>query len=200
MNLLATFASLALFAAPVLGGDMVEVWNTFQDEESTLGAEVRYEVRTVDIDDGLTLFPNNPAGTPEGGFYNISMDIDGDEGTVTWVLHDNEGAGHLVFEPGSYDRYYLIFPFEVKSASLVSSDNIKVETGVFGYRDDVTVDLFGNGLIFPEVIDNKCLYMFVKPETNLTELGQKIVVNIEIGYKKFSFMDWIDELLEAIGL
>merc|ERR1712087_532315 len=202
MKVLAALASLALFAAPVLGGgDSVEIWNTFQEEETTGGLEARYEVRTTTIDEGVTLFPVNPPGKPEGGFYNISMDFDGKDGTVTWLLSDNLGAGHLEFDEGSYDRYYLIFEFSLASASLVSSDDIVVETGIFAYRDDTTSDVFPNGLVFPEVLDDKTLYMFVKPGTNLTTLGQEIIVNVEKKMKKApSLLEWLEGILDAIGL
>ena len=214
MQFYSAFLSLALMATPSSAQfdfdktEKVTIWNTFQEEESTGGDEFIYFKAEAEIMSGgdpeFTLFPPNPPNTTEGGFYDINIDFDdqGKEGTITWTLKDNTGAGHLVFDEGSYDRYYLFFEKPIFSATVESSDSIVVETGVPLYEERVLVDGFGTGLEFPEVLDYKCLKMFVKPKTNLTELEQQIVVKVsrkkDKGFDKewngFGIFDFIKEL------
>jgi len=177
-------ASFALFAAPIVAqkdrDETVIIWNTFQHGNDTQGTEVLYQVKNATISEGVEfeLFPANPPGTPEGGFYDIDIDLSDDmEGTVTWTLKDNLGAGHLVFEEGTYDRYYLIFQKPIFSATIESSDNIVAQTSIPFYEERATVDFFGVGVEFP-TLTNKVLKLFVEPSTDLTNLEQKIVVKI----------------------
>jgi len=177
-------ASFALFSAPIAAQknkeETVTIWNTFQDANSTGGAEVLYQVNEATISDNVEfeLFPANPPGTPEGGFYNIDIDLsDKKEGTVTWTLKDNLGASHLVFDEGTYDRYYLIFEKPIYSATIESSDSIVAHTSIPFYEERETVDFFGVGKEFP-TLTNKVLKLFVEPTTDLTTLEQQIVVKI----------------------
>lgn len=189
--------------------EKVTIWNTFQEEDGTKGDEYIYAKQEAEIKSGgdaeFMLFPPNPPNTTEGGFYDIDIEFDDREGTITWTLKDNTGAGHLVFDAGSYDRYYLIFEKPIFSATVESSDSIVVETGIPMYEESQTVDGFSSGLEFPEVLDYKCLKMFVKPKTNLTELGQQIVVKVsrkpdkgdkgDKEWEGFGILDWIKGLL-----
>jgi len=206
-------ASLALFSAPVTARDeKVIIWNTFQEAETTFGNEVLYQKNEGTIGDGVEfeLFPRNPPNTTDGGFYDVDIDFsDKKEGTVTWTLKDNTGAGHIVFDEGSYDRYYLIFEKPIFSATVVSSDNIVVQTSIPYYEERATLDFFESGLEFP-VLDNKVLKMFVEPTTDLTDLGQKIVIKVSRDPKSgmgddtfedgFSFSAIIEKIKEILGL
>ena len=211
-------ASLALFSAPTAAqpshgkDETVKILNTFQEANATGGLEVLYEMREATISDGaeFSLFPVNPPGTPEGGFYDIDIDFSSEkmEGTVTWTLKDNLGAGHIVFEEGTYDRYYLFFEKPIYSATVESSDNIVARASVPFYEETVTVDFFETGIEVP-VLDKKVLKMFVGPKTNLTTLEQKIVVKVSRNKKEMmgddsfdgekpSLSDVIDKIIDKV--
>jgi len=200
---LALLTSLALFSAA--SAEKIIIWNTFQEEETTFGNEVLYQKSEGTIGSGaeFELFPRNPPNTTDGGFYDVDIDDSSEEEfTVTWTLKDNTGAGHIVFDEGSYDRYYLIFEKSLKTATVVSSDNIVVQTSIPFYEERATLDFFESGLEFP-VLDNKVLKMFVEPTTDLTDLGQKIVIKVTRGKMmedKGPLGAFFDSILALFGL
>ena len=158
------------------------IWNTFQDDESTNGLEIMYAFReaTISNDTEFSLFPPNPPGTPDGGFYNIDITPDTIsplKGNITWTLKDNLGAGHLVLDEGSYDRYYVILEDAVASASLVRRSNLNPKVSVPSYEEKGEIaDLFMTGLSFPPVLGNNVILLEVRPGANMTELEQVMIV------------------------
>ena len=160
----------------------VEIWNTFQEPEGTGGLETIYWFSEGIISDGVefSLFPPNPPGTPEGGFYDIGISpdsMDPMKGTITWILKDNKGAGHLVLDEGSYDRYYLILEDAVASASIVEGANLNPKVSVPAYEDKSNIaDLFQSGLPFPAVLENNVILLEVQPGGDMTEVGQMMIV------------------------
>jgi len=172
------YSLLDEYVPDVSGSGSVSIWNTFEEVEGTGGQETIYSYSESTISDGVefSLFPPNPPGTPEGGFYDIDIsldDMDASKGTITWTLKDNLGAGHLVVGVGSFDRYYVIFDQDVVSASLVESASLnpKVSVPFYEEKNDI-LDLFGSGLPFPSVLDNKVILLEVQPGANMTELEQ----------------------------
>ena len=178
-TLFQVFSSLALLSNASNGA---EIWNTFQEPEGTGGLETIYWYSVAPVADGVefSLFPPNPPGTPEGGFYDIDItpdSMDATKGTITWTLKDNRGAGHIVLGEGSYDRYYVILDDAVASASLVEKANLNPKVSVPAYEPkDEIADLFGSGLPFPEVLGNNVILLEVQPEGDMSEIGQMMVV------------------------
>ena len=165
------------------GTGAVAAWNTFEEVEGTGGGETIYWYSEGSISDGVefSLFPPNPPGTPEGGFYDIDISMDSDDatkGTITWTLKDNKGAGHVVLGLGSFDRYYIVFDQTVASASLVEGANLNPKVTVPYYEDmSEILDLFGSGLPFPEVLDNKIIVLEVREGGDMSEVGQMMKVD-----------------------
>jgi len=195
MKTIQSLATLAFCAVPCLG-EMVTIWNTFQSEENLV--EVIYQTAEAEIgeDTEFPLFPSNPPGTPEGGFYDIDISYDKTtgEGKACWTLKDNLGASHLVFPAGSFDRYYLEFEDPIDTATLEST--ISSVTGIPKYEEKVVIDVFGSGLVFPSVVNENFLTMYVVSGANLTETEQMITVkftrNLSFGCRLFgSFVSFL---------
>merc|ERR1712238_639838 len=178
------------------GGDMTEleqvepdvtIFNTFQEQDKTGGLETIYAYSEATISDGneFSLFPQNPPGTPEGGFYNIDVSPDSMDammGTITWTLKDNLCAGHLVLPEGSFDRYYITFLNKsIASASITSSTNLNPKVSVPLYEEKNEMqDFFGSGLSFPPILGNNVVLLEVQPGGDMTELEQVIVVEYSL--------------------
>merc|ERR1712071_571423 len=178
-----TVASEDKWAKPT-GDTSVEIWNTFQEREGTEGNEILYDYAETDsITDDVEFiaFPPNPPGTPEGGFYDIDISMDGPKGTITWTLKDNSGAGHLELGFGSFDRYYVAFKDNVESASLVEKANLNPKVTVPYYEEMPNLpDVFGKGLTFPSVLDRNFIVMEVREGGDMTELNQVIKVDFTL--------------------
>ena len=178
----ASVSDEAMTTEPAAEEPNVSIWNTFQEPEGTGGLETIYWFSEGIISDGVefSLFPPNPPGTPEGGFYDIDISpdsMDPMKGTITWTLKDNKGAGHLVLDEGSYDRYYLILEDSVASASIVEGANLNPKVSVPAYEDKSNIaDLFQSGLPFPAVLENNVILLEVQPGGNMTEVGQMMIV------------------------
>jgi len=164
----------------------VEIWNTFQESHDTGGLETIYSYRQGSVSDGVefTLFPPNPPGSPEGGFYDIDITMDpmtSKTGSITWTLKGNQGAGSLKLPFGSFDRYYLVTDQDIESATLVSGANLNPKVSVPFYEDksDI-VDLFMSGLPFPPVLRNNVILLEVQPGGDMTELGQVMEVQFTV--------------------
>lgn len=163
----------------------ITVWNTFSDTHSTGGAEVVYDTRTSPPvgGDEFPLFPMN-FPPMEGGFYDIDVGPD----TITYRLRDNRSASNILFPDGTFDRYYFIMAAEVAEVSIVSSSNI-VATAEIVAPDTVvsTIDAFGTGLVFPSTLGNNVIKVQIIGGTDLTEIGQEMILSYSLALDEERF-------------
>ena len=109
----------------------------------------------------------------EGGFYDIDITAN----KIVYTLIDNRSATNLLFPDGTFDRYYITMPAMVTSVSLVSSDSIVATVEVLEEgTSEMAIDVFGTGLVFPESFGGSTIKVQIIGGTDLTELGQEIVI------------------------
>lgn len=176
-----TLLSLALCAT--VGNAHVGIWNTY--ESADIGGETVYSYSEANVTDGVefSLFPPNPPGKPEGGFYDIDItpdSMDPSKGTITMTLKQNVGASHLIFNPGEYDRYYLFMDAMIESAVATSVADYNLGVSVPKYEKRTLMDMFGTGLVFPETLDDSYIVLEVMADSNLTTLDQVLTVEYVI--------------------
>jgi len=168
------------------GDDLIMIWNTFSDDHATGGAQVVYDYSDSIANDELE-FPGFPMNMPpmEGGFYDIDVAAD----SITYTLVDNRSATNILFPEGTFDRYYIIMPAPVESVEVVSSDSIVVEVDILEDGTEVeTVDFFGTGLEFPESFGDNVIRVQIVGGTDLTELGQEIVLSYTLDQEMATFI------------
>jgi len=184
------FLFLALLAGPSLAQEgFVGIWNTYQSEELTKSAETIYQYDSKVIGAGaeFSLFPRNPPDTPAGGFYDIDITpdtTDSSKGSITWTLKQNQGASHLVYNAGEFDRYYVEMPNKVATAVTASSGTINAKTAVPHYEARQVIDFFGSGLRFPPVLKSNIIVMEVTAGSDITKLEQVIKVDYTLNLGK----------------
>ena len=188
-----TLFSLA-FCATAVNAQAVSIWNSY--ESPSIGSvETIYSYKEANITDGVefALFPPNPPGKPEGGFYDFDItpdSMDPTKGIITMTLRQNVGASNLVFGPGEYDRYYLVMEDMIESAVATSVASYNLGVSVPKYEKRVLVDFFQTGLVFPEVLDSHVIVLEVMANSNLTTVDQ--VLTIEYTIDNMDDMDSMD--------
>ena len=173
----------------------VIAFNGYRNSNKTGGVMTVYYKASATIGDGLEfeLFPPNPPGKPEGGFYDIDISQSKEGGTISFTLKDNRGASNPVFDAGEYDKYFFFFPETIESVEVVEAGSFKLRTYVPEYMEMSTVDLFGTGLEFPSVLGNNVVVIDLQVGTDLNTIGGTFSVEYKMKKKDKGDKDCDDE-------
>jgi len=167
---------------------LVSVWNTFAKEglpgEQYWDVDYDLVINTRGIGATLYDFPSRPPqedGTPrDGGFYDVTID----DSTITFKLKTNDGASDILFPAQSFDRYYFVFPEDLGVTSGVATKTANYQVTVSTV--DAGTDVAWGSILNPSAekpakLSKGALKVEFGPGSDLTEIGQEIVITYERG-------------------